>query len=107
MSSELQQPVSEVSVDDAIIDYLMRIVAATRASEMLDLGVSPRGTLSLFRAAQALALAEERSVLPAGRYQAFGHPCLCSPHSGQLALFLGHAPQRRSRSCAPRNHEDN
>ena len=58
---ELQQSVSEVSVDDAIIDYLMRIVAATRASEMLDLGVSPRGTLSLFRAAQALALAEERS----------------------------------------------
>ena len=28
---------------------------------MLDLGVSPRGTLSLFRAAQALALTEERS----------------------------------------------
>jgi MoxR-like ATPase len=57
----LQQSVSEVSVDDAIVDYLMRIVAATRASEMLDLGVSPRGTLSLFRAAQALALTEERS----------------------------------------------
>jgi MoxR-like ATPase len=58
---ELHQAVSEVSVDDAIVDYLMRIVAATRASEMLDLGVSPRGTLSLFRAAQALALTEERS----------------------------------------------
>jgi MoxR-like ATPase len=58
---ELQQAVSEVSVDDAIVDYLMRIVAATRASEMLDLGVSPRGTLALFRAAQALALTEERS----------------------------------------------
>jgi MoxR-like ATPase len=58
---DLQQSVSEVSVDDAIVDYLMRVVAATRASEMLDLGVSPRGTLSLFRAAQALALTEERS----------------------------------------------
>lgn len=58
---ELQHAVSEVSVDDAIVDYLMRIVAATRASEMLDLGVSPRGTLSLFRAGQALALTEERS----------------------------------------------
>jgi len=58
---ELQHSVSEVSVDDAIVDYLMRIVAATRASEMLDLGVSPRGTLLLFRAAQALALTEERS----------------------------------------------
>ena len=58
---ELQEAVTEVSVDDAIVDYLMRIVAATRASEMLDLGVSPRGTLALFRAAQALALTEERS----------------------------------------------
>jgi MoxR-like ATPase len=58
---ELQDAVGEVVVDDAIVDYLMRIVAATRSSEMLDLGVSPRGTLSLFRAAQALALTEERS----------------------------------------------
>ena len=57
---ELQKAVSEVSVDDAIVDYLMRIVLATRSSEMLDLGVSPRGTLALFRAAQALALTEER-----------------------------------------------
>jgi len=58
---ELQQSVSAVSVDDALVEYLMRIVSATRDSEMLDLGVSPRGTLALFRAAQALALTEERS----------------------------------------------
>jgi len=58
---ELQQSVADVVVDDALIEYLMRIVAATRDSEMLDLGASPRGTLSLFRAAQALALSEERS----------------------------------------------
>ena len=58
---ELQESVSAVSVDDALVEYLMRIVAATRDSEMLDLGVSPRGTLALFRAAQALALTEERS----------------------------------------------
>ena len=58
---ELQHSVASVAVDDALVEYLMRIVAATRDSEMLDLGVSPRGTLSLFRAAQALALTEERS----------------------------------------------
>src|SRR5687768_6454261 len=57
---ELQRAVGQVTVDDAIVDYLMRFVAATRNSEMLDLGVSPRGTLALFRAAQALALTEER-----------------------------------------------
>src|SRR4026208_436556 len=58
---ELQRAVTTVSVDDALVQYLMRIVAATRESEMLDLGVSPRGTLSLFRAAQALALSEDRT----------------------------------------------
>jgi MoxR-like ATPase len=59
--AELQRAVADVSVDDALVDYLMRIVSATRASEMLDLGVSPRGTLALFRAAQALALTEDRT----------------------------------------------
>ncbi len=58
---ELQRAVAEVAVDEVLIDYLMRIVAATRDSEMLDLGVSPRGTLALFRAAQALALSEGRA----------------------------------------------
>ncbi|HKN83378.1 MAG TPA: MoxR family ATPase [Pyrinomonadaceae bacterium] len=58
---ELQQAVTSVTVDDALVQYLMRIVAATRDSEMLDLGVSPRGTLALFRAAQALALGEDRT----------------------------------------------
>jgi len=57
----LQDSVASVSVDNALVEYLMRLVAATRNSEMLDLGVSPRGTLALFRAAQALALTEERS----------------------------------------------
>lgn len=58
---ELQRAVAGVSVDDALVQYLMRIVTATRASEMLDLGVSPRGTLALFRASQALALGEDRT----------------------------------------------
>ena len=57
---ELQRAVQNVSVDDALVDYLMRVVAATRESETLDLGVSPRGTLALFRAAQAYALTEGR-----------------------------------------------
>ncbi len=57
---DLQRAVSSVAVDDALVDYLMNIVRTTRDSEMLDLGVSPRGTLALFRAAQALALTEGR-----------------------------------------------
>ncbi len=58
---ELQRTVAEVSIDDSLVDYLMRIVTATRETEMLDLGVSPRGSLALFRAAQALALTEDRA----------------------------------------------
>jgi len=57
---DLQESVSNIHVDDAIVDYLMRIVNATRNTEMLDLGISPRGTLALFRTAQAMALVEGR-----------------------------------------------
>jgi MoxR-like ATPase len=60
-AARLQEAVHSVTVDDALVDYLMRVVAATRDTETLDLGVSPRGTLALFRAAQALALTEGRN----------------------------------------------
>ena len=57
---ELQRRVSEVRVDDVLVDYLLNIVGQTRSSDALELGISPRGTLSLFRAAQAVALIEGR-----------------------------------------------
>ncbi len=57
---ELQRRVSEVRVDDVLVDYLLNIVGQTRSNDALELGISPRGTLSLFRAAQAVALIEGR-----------------------------------------------
>ena len=61
----LQQEVREITVDEALADYLIRIVRATRSAELLDLGVSPRGSLALYHAAQALALVEGRDyVIP-------------------------------------------
>ena len=57
---ELQQRVREVEVDDAIVAYELALVHATRNHEGLELGVSPRGTLALHRAAQARALLEGR-----------------------------------------------
>ncbi|MCW5969174.1 MAG: MoxR family ATPase [Blastocatellales bacterium] len=57
---ELQQEVRNVRIDDALVDYLMHVVDATRRAETLELGVSPRGTLALYRSAQALALTEGR-----------------------------------------------
>lgn len=50
----------EVAVDESLVDYLIRIVRATREAEILDLGVSPRGSLALYHAAQALAFIEGR-----------------------------------------------
>jgi MoxR-like ATPase len=56
----LQREVAEITVDESLLDYLIRIVRATREAEILDLGVSPRGSLALYRAAQALAFIEGR-----------------------------------------------
>jgi MoxR-like ATPase len=56
----LQRLVAEVRVDDALVEYLLSIVEQTRAIETIELGISPRGTLALFRSAQALALIEGR-----------------------------------------------
>ncbi len=56
----LQERARTVRMDDALVDYLLRIVNATRTSELLEMGVSPRGSLALFRAAQALALFDGR-----------------------------------------------
>lgn len=58
--AELQTRAAEVRVDDALVEYLLQIVEATRSSDALELGISPRGTLALFRSAQALALIEGR-----------------------------------------------
>jgi MoxR-like ATPase len=51
---------SDVRVDDSLVDYLLQIVEATRHHDAFELGISPRGTLALFKSAQALALVEGR-----------------------------------------------
>jgi len=56
----IQAAVREVRVDEVITEYVLEIVARTRRTEELEIGVSPRGALSLSRAAQALALLEGR-----------------------------------------------
>jgi MoxR-like ATPase len=56
----LQDSVSEVTVDGALVDYMLAIVERTRAHESLAMGVSPRGAQAIFRATQALAAVEGR-----------------------------------------------
>jgi MoxR-like ATPase len=58
--TELQQLARQSRVDDSLTEYMMAIVEKTRSSQYLALGVSPRGSLALRHAAQALALTEGR-----------------------------------------------
>jgi MoxR-like ATPase len=61
--ASLQQRVREVEVEDSIYDYLLDIVDATRNCSDLHVGVSPRGALSLYRAAQSSAFIAGRSFV--------------------------------------------
>jgi len=56
----MQETVTRIKVDSSLHDYALEIVNRTRKSEHLALGVSPRGTLMLQRAAQARAFLEGR-----------------------------------------------
>lgn len=61
----LQQAVRQVRLDDSLGNYLLDIVHLTRQCDELRVGVSTRGALSLYRAAQAIALIEGRAfVIP-------------------------------------------
>jgi MoxR-like ATPase len=56
----MQRAAAAVKFADALAEYLLRIVHATREHEALAVGVSPRGAIALRRAAQARALVDGR-----------------------------------------------
>ena len=61
----LQQGIRTVKVSDAVRDYVIRLVRATRAHGDVELGASPRAMQALYRASQALAAIRDRDfVLP-------------------------------------------
>ena len=61
----MQREVRSVRVDEGVSHYIVEIVNRTRADARLKLGVSPRGSLMLFRASQAAAFSQDRDfVLP-------------------------------------------
>ena len=57
---ELQNLVSKVKVAEPLQKYILNLVRTSREHEEISLGVSPRGTVALQRATQALAFLEER-----------------------------------------------
>lgn len=61
----IQQQVKTIHVDQSIREYIVSLASATRSHPNIYLGVSPRGSLALFRASQALAAMRGRGyVIP-------------------------------------------
>jgi MoxR-like ATPase len=61
----IQKQIKNIHVDPSIREYIVAIANATRSHNNIYLGVSPRGSLALFRAAQALAAMRGRGyVIP-------------------------------------------
>jgi MoxR-like ATPase len=58
---EMQHAATQVRVDESLVSYALSIVGKTRESEQFSLGVSPRGSQMLYRAAQAMAFLDGRS----------------------------------------------
>jgi MoxR-like ATPase len=89
---ELQRLVTRVRVDDVLLDYLLQIVDATRKTESVELGISPRGTLALFRSAQALAFIEGRDY------------CIADDIKRLVVPVFAHRLIVNSRSAGLRSH---
>ncbi len=59
----IRNMIKEVHVDDSLRDYVLSIVQATRRDPSLILGASPRASIALFRASQAMAAIDGRSFV--------------------------------------------
>src|SRR5215467_8805931 len=70
----LQDESRKVHMEESIVDYMIEVVNRTRRHPEIELGVSPRGTAALFRAAQSLAMLEGRSFVIPDDIKTLAHP---------------------------------
>ena len=70
----LQEESHKIHIDDSVVDYMIQIVNRTREHPEIELGISPRGTAALFRAAQSLAMVEGRSFVLPDDIKRLAHP---------------------------------
>jgi MoxR-like ATPase len=94
----LQERVDEVRMDESLLDYIMAVVAETRRSPLLSLGVSPRGAISWKRAAKALALVDGRNFCVPDDLKQLALPALAH----RVMLHSGHESLGRTRDEAER-----
>ena len=83
---EIQKSCLEIKVGDAVKDYIVEIVEATRKHEKISLGVSPRGCLALMKAAQAFAGIKNRCFVTPDDVKALAIPVLA-----HRIILKGHA----------------
>ena len=95
---QLQDAVHRVTVDDALVDYMLAIVERTRNHESLALGVSPRGSQALYRAVQALALLEGRDYAIPDDVKRLAVPLFAHRVVINTRTTLVAAPRRRGRA---------
>ena len=72
----MQAAVREIYVDPSVSDYIIRLVGATRTHPDVYLGASPRGSLALYRAGQALAALHGRDYVIPDDVKALAEPAL-------------------------------
>lgn len=85
----LQRGVRSIRVDDTISDYLLDIVHATRRGDELHVGVSTRGALTLYRAAQSLAFVSGRNFVVPDDVKFLAVPVLAHRVVGKSFLQAG------------------
>jgi MoxR-like ATPase len=85
----LQRAVRSVRVEDSIADYLLDLVHLTRESKDLHVGVSTRGALTLYRAAQSLALVSGRNYVVPDDIKSLAVPVLSHRVVGKSFLQAG------------------
>lgn len=76
MIVRMQQSVRDIFVHEKVREYLIRIITRTRDATHLSLGASPRASMMLFRAAQALAAVQGRGYVTPDDIKALAPPVL-------------------------------
>ena len=88
---ELQDLADRVRVDEVFMDYLQDVVEATRRHDSIEVGVSPRGALSLLRAARASALLGGRDYTVPDDFKSLVRPVFAHRIVSKSYLRNGHA----------------
>ena len=95
---KLQQAVDGVKVEKSLLDYIVAFANATRRSDELEVGLSPRGSLALAQAARASAYMDGRdhvepedivdAVLPVAAHRVIPRSAAAASNAGRIEEIL-------------------